>query len=408
MLKVVLFLLLYAFIFSLDSLSKYVVNAGSIQNESFNITSLYKVKDGENLLLILKKLNIPESIYYEQNAQVRESTEEIKSDFSYFVLRDSKSNNIKQVLIQLNSELQFHIYKENGKFMAKMTPIEYTYKIKEVAINIKNSIYKDFVNYDESFSTLAEELRSAFNRSVDFKKELRKNDTLSLVYEDRYRLGRNILSPKILASRLDTFRKSYYVFYNPKDERYYDEKAVMLEGFFLKSPLRHYRRISSRFARKRFHPIKKVYRAHHGVDYAAKRGTRVYSARKGMIKFIGRRGGYGKTIVVQHQDGYKTLYAHLSSYKRGLRKGRYVQKGQYIGRVGNTGLSTGAHLHFGLYKKNRAINPLGFVRLRKKKLRGKPLKEFKRYTQAYIKQMDGIKNKLNMYAQNLNIVIDIL
>lgn len=413
MFKVLSFLLLCSFLFSnkdyINTLNQYGINKNPIQNESFNVSTYHKIEDGENLLLILQKLSIPESIYYEQNAEIRESTEEIRPNFSYYVLRDVQSNDIQQVLIQLNSELQFHIYKENGEFVAKMTPIEYIYRTKEIAINIENSIYQDFVNYDESFSTLAEELRSAFNKTVDFKKELRKDDTLSLIYEDRYRLGDNVLSPRILASRLDTFRKSYYIFYNPKDERYYDEKAVMLEGFFLKSPLRHYRRISSRFSRKRFHPIKKVYRAHHGVDYSASTGTRIYSARKGKIKFVGRRGGYGKTIIITHQDGYKTLYAHLSRYSTSLRVGKYVKKGQYIGRVGNTGSSTGPHLHFGLYKKNRAVNPLGFVRLRKKKLRGKSLKEFKRYTKLYKKQMDDIKNKLNVYAyQNSNIVVDIL
>lgn len=412
MVKVFVFLLLYSFLFPaknyLHSLSEYGINANSIQNESFNISSSHKIQDGENLLFILNKLSIPESIFYEQTADIRESTEDIKPNFSYYVMRDSQSKDIKQVLIQLNSELQFHIYKENGKFMAKMTPIEYIHQTKEIAINIKSSIYQDFVNYDESFSFLAEELRSAFNKTVDFKKELREDDTLSLIYEDRYRLGANALSPRILASRLDTFRKSYYIFYNPKDERYYDEKAVMLEGFFLKSPLRHYRRISSRFSRKRFHPIKKVYRAHHGVDYSASTGTRIYAARKGIVKHAGRKGGYGKTIIIQHQDGYKTLYAHLSRYSSKARAGKYVKKGQYIGRVGSTGLSTGPHLHFGLYKKNRAINPLGFVRLRKKKLRGKPLKEFRRYTKLYKKQMDEIKTKLNLYAQNSNIAISVL
>lgn len=418
MLKVVWFfilsnLLCMSILFA-TAFNKYGTNKESIQNESFNIASYHKIKDGENLLFILQKLGIPESIYYEQNAEIRESVEEIKPNFSYYVLRDNTSKEIQQVLVQINSELQFHIYRENEKFMAKMTPIEYTYKIEQIAIKIENSIYEDFVSYDKSFATLAEELRSAFNKSVDFKKVLRKNDTLSLIYEDRYRLGINMESPRILASKLDTFRKNYYVFYNPKDERYYDEKAVMLEGFFLKSPLRSYRRISSKFSRKRFHPIKKVYRAHHGVDYSARTGTRVYAARKGKIIHVGRRGGYGKTIIIRHQYGYKTLYAHLSRYAKGLRVGKYVNKGKYIGKVGNTGLSTGPHLHFGLYKKNRAINPLGLVRLRKKKLRGKTLKEFKIYTAKYKKQMQDLKSTLNIYAnasnesQNTNVVVDTL
>ena len=386
---------------------KYGVNKNSLLKEDFKIATHHLIKDGENLLGILNKLNIPESIYYDQNVETQESTEEIKPGFTYYVLRSARSKEIKQVLIQVNSELQFHIYKTNNKYKSKMTPIEYIAKKKEIAMYINNSIYQDFIDYDKSFAPLAEELKGAFYKTVNFKTELRKGDILTLIYEQRHRLGKASSSPRILASSLNTFRKSHYIYFNPKNERYYDDKAILLEGFFLKTPLR-YRRISSYFSRKRFHPIKKIYRAHHGVDYAARKGTRVSSARNGVVQYVGRKGGYGKTIIIKHQDGYKTLYAHLSRYAKGIRKGRYVKKSKLIGQVGSTGVSTGPHLHFGLYKHGRPINPIGFVRVKKQRLRGKPLKNFRAYTNIHKETMDRLKNELKIYAQKSNIIMHIL
>ncbi|MDA7848260.1 M23 family metallopeptidase, partial [Sulfurospirillum sp.] len=151
-------------------------------------------------------------------------------------------------------------------------------------------------------------------------------------------------------------------------------------------------RISDRFTYKRWHPILKRYRAHLGIDYAARRGTPIKAAGNGKIVQLGRKGGYGKTITIRHDNGYKTLYAHMKGYRKGMKRGKWVKKGQVIGYVGSTGMSTGPHLHFGLYKNNRAINPNSVVKVTKSKLTGKKRKEFFTYIKKYKKDIEVALN----------------
>ena len=127
---------------------------------------------------------------------------------------------------------------------------------------------------------------------------------------------------------------------------------------------------------RRFHPILKRYRAHLGIDYAAPRGTPILAAGNGTIIFAGNTRGYGNLIKIQHADGYVTLYAHQKAFRKGIRKGVKVKQGEVIGYLGSTGLSTGPHLHFGLYKNGRAINPARVVQVTTKQLEGKGRKAF--------------------------------
>jgi murein DD-endopeptidase MepM/ murein hydrolase activator NlpD len=125
---------------------------------------------------------------------------------------------------------------------------------------------------------------------------------------------------------------------------------------FLKSPL-NFARVTSFFGR-RFHPIIRTWRQHHGVDYAAPTGTPVSSVAEGRVVCAGWKGGYGKCVEVSHPGGYLSRYGHLSGYGRGVRVGATVSQGQVVGYVGSTGLSTGPHLHFEVHKFGTAVNPL--------------------------------------------------
>lgn len=107
------------------------------------------------------------------------------------------------------------------------------------------------------------------------------------------------------------------------------------------------------------------------------------AAGEGRVRYVGGKGGYGKTIEIDHGHGYKTLYAHLNGYRKGIRRGARVSKGQVIGYVGSTGLSTGPHLHFGLYKNSRAINPNSVVKIEKDKLKGQALKDYLAHTESF-------------------------
>jgi murein DD-endopeptidase MepM/ murein hydrolase activator NlpD len=136
---------------------------------------------------------------------------------------------------------------------------------------------------------------------------------------------------------------------------YYAPDGSNLRKAFLRSPL-EYTRISSRFGLRR-HPFQRAWRAHTGVDYAAPTGTRVRAAGDGIVEFAGWKGGYGKVVILRHRGRYSTLYAHLSRFEPGLRRGQRVAQGEVVGRVGSTGWATGPHLHYEFHVGGRARNP---------------------------------------------------
>ncbi|NQV01485.1 MAG: M23 family metallopeptidase, partial [Bacteroidia bacterium] len=138
---------------------------------------------------------------------------------------------------------------------------------------------------------------------------------------------------------------------------YFDELAESLQRTFLKAPLR-FSRISSKFTNSRKHPILKIYRPHHGVDYAAPRGTPVVALGDGKVLEARWNGGFGRFVKIRHNSVYSSGYGHLSGYGKGIKTGQYVKQGDVIGYVGSSGLSTGPHLDFRVYKNNSPVDPL--------------------------------------------------
>jgi murein DD-endopeptidase MepM/ murein hydrolase activator NlpD len=196
---------------------------------------------------------------------------------------------------------------------------------------------------------------------VDFNREVRKKDKWRLVVES-VRVGeKHIGWGNILAAEYINKSDSYKaIFFDRKNSnnKYYFTDGRSLKRMFLKSPIK-FGRISSRFKRKRFHPILKINRPHNGVDYAAKRGTPIRSVGKGTVRYIGRKGGAGKMVKIRHNSTYQTAYLHMSRFKKGIRKGSKVKQGDVIGYVGSTGYATGPHLHFSFYERGRYVDPLG-------------------------------------------------
>ena len=140
---------------------------------------------------------------------------------------------------------------------------------------------------------------------------------------------------------------------------YFDENGNNLRKAFLMSPV-DFIRISSKFG-KRKHPISGKWKTHKGTDYAAKTGTPIMSTANGTIEFAGRKGGYGKCVIVKHNDKYKTLYAHMSKIKSGISNGAYVKQTDIIGYVGSTGYATGPHLHLEVRYNGIPVNPLNYL-----------------------------------------------
>jgi murein DD-endopeptidase MepM/ murein hydrolase activator NlpD len=162
---------------------------------------------------------------------------------------------------------------------------------------------------------------------------------------------------------------------------------------FLRSPIK-FARISSRFSKGRKHPILGKTRAHKGVDYAAPNGTPIRAAGNGTISFLGKKGGYGKTVIIDHGNGKSTLYAHMSRYGRNKKKGRRVEQGDVIGYVGSTGMATGPHLHYEFRIDGVHRNPLTVKLPIAKPIEKKYRDDFRRKTAPLMAQLDNLSRTL--------------
>lgn len=345
-----------------------------------------KWPSGETYLEFLEHNGLPlKPLYYDMDKEDQKLTEEIISGVRYQTLRDGNGT-IEQVLIPVNDELQLHIARNGaGLYACDIEPIICETKREAFAINIESSPYNDIVKATGS-TRIAQAFVAGFKNSLNFRTDLRKGDPLVMVFEQKYRMGKPFSLPKLEVAMIEMRKKRHYVFLN-SDDRYYDEKGQEVEGFLLARPVDN-ARISSRFTKRRWHPILKRYRAHLGIDYAARSGTPIRAAGSGTITFAGFTRGYGKVIKIRHSDGYLTLYAHQKSFRRGMKAGAHVKKGQVIGYVGSTGLSTGPHLHFGLYKNGRAVNPEKVVRVTTRKLGGEKLKAFEQVKTNLSREVD--------------------
>lgn len=348
----------------------------------------FRWNNGESYLTFLERLNLSaKALYYNLDKDDKQLTEEIKTGVNYQILEDANGT-IEQILIPLNDELQIHITKEKENLGFEIIPIITETKKEAFAVEINSSPYYDIIKATHS-KKMAKIFIDGFKNSLNFKSDVHKGDKLVMVYDRTYRLGQPFSMPTLDVSMIQIGNKRHYVYRN-SDDRFYDENGCEVEGFLLANPVRG-ARISSGFTKKRWHPILHKYRAHLGVDYAARTGTPILAAGNGKVVFCGRTNGYGNLTKIAHGDGYVTLYAHQKSFKSGVRVGKYVKQGQVIGYVGTTGLSTGPHLHFGLYKNGTAVNPAGVVRVATNTLKGKAKKAF-----------DALKQNLN---QNIEMYL---
>ncbi len=212
---------------------------------------------------------------------------------------------------------------------------------------------------------LANDFTDVFAYDVDFSRMVRTGDEFRILYERLFRTGEDgeeifVRPGQILAARYGGAAGEYAaVYFEPEEGRggYYRADGSSVERQFLMAPLR-YARVSSRYSAARRHPILKVTRPHHGIDYAAPTGTPVFAVAKGEVIYKSWAGGYGNLVKIRHEDGYVSYYGHLSRFSAGLRVGQPVSQKQQIGYVGSTGLSTGPHVCFRVAKDGRFVNPV--------------------------------------------------
>lgn len=249
---------------------------------------------------------------------------------------------------------------------------------------------------------LTMELAGIFGWDIDFALDIRKGDNFTLIFEEHYLEGKKLRNGNILAAEFTNRGKTYRaVRYTDSkgNSDYFSPDGKSMRKAFLRTPV-EFSRISSRFNLKRKHPVLNKIRAHKGVDYAAPRGTPIRATGDGKIVHRARKGGYGKTIIIQHGTRYSTLYAHMKSYARGMRNGKRVKQGQIIGYIGSTGLATGPHLHYEFRLNGAVRNPLTVKLPDAAPLNKKYRADFNSKSRPFFAQLDALKRSTNTIAMN--------
>ena len=272
----------------------------------------------------------------------------------------ANTNRIEALVLRPEPGRQVFVKRSGDTFLAALLEPRLTAGYRRVTGSIDTSLYQTALSLGSTDEHIAG-FASAFAFDIDFQREIHPGDTFEMVFpvwqDER---GRPVKTGEIVYAALDGRRetKAYY-WHTPSDDgiaAWYDQNGESATRFLMKTPING-ARLSSGFGRRR-HPISGYTRLHKGTDFAAPRGTPIYAAGHGVIERSSRYGGYGKYVRIRHANGYKTAYAHLSRYGRGIKKGRRVRQGDIIGYVGSTGRSTGPHLHYEVIVNGRHVNAM--------------------------------------------------
>ncbi|KAF0202369.1 MAG: peptidase [Gallionellaceae bacterium] len=307
-----------------------------------------RVQRGDTVAELLRRLNVedPQATDYllknkgaeslRQLSVGKEVQSEIAADGSLLALR-YLNNGGSQVVIE----------KIGSAYKTSSLPVQLEQRVFMRTGEIKSTLYAatDAAGLTDP---VANQMADIFGGDIDFHRDLRKGDKFTVVYEMTYSNGEAVRSGRILAAEFinqgHAYRTVYYQTSSTTGD-YYTPDGKNMHKAFLRSPI-EFSRVSSGFSSSRFHPVLNKWRAHKGVDYAAPIGTKVKVTSDGIVALVGKQGGYGNVIMVNHQGRYTTVYGHLSKFAPGIHRGQRVSQGEIIGYVGMTGLATGPHLHY--------------------------------------------------------------
>lgn len=319
-----------------------------------------KIKSGENLSSILSKYDIPYAAIHEavQKSEGVFDVRNLRVGKPYCIIRETDSLEQVQYFVYEQDPVNYVVY-DFSDTLNVYRGRKPTYKTSRRASGvISSSLWATLQNNDLD-PVLAVRLSEIFAWSIDFFR-LHKGDRFKVLFEETYVDGERIGIGDISGVWFQHRGRDFYGFHYMQDDTtsdYFDENGNSLRKAFLKAPL-EFRRISSKFNRKRFHPILKRRRPHLGTDYAAPTGTPVWSIGDGVVvKRAYSRGG-GNHIEIRHNGTYSTRYLHLSKFAKGLKQGQHISQGEIIGYVGSTGLATGPHLHFEMIKNGGHVDAM--------------------------------------------------
>lgn len=309
------------------------------------------------------------------------------NNYHAFLSKDS-TESLQYLVYEINPvDYVVFAFKDSTRVYTDKKPVKYIEK--EVGGIIDGALW--FALRDIGADPLlANELSEVYAWSVDFF-ALQKGDRFKVLYKEKTVDGESIGLGDIEAAYFEHNGEKIYAipFKQDSAESFYNINGQSLKKAFLKAPLK-YSRISSRFSNARLHPILKIVRPHHGVDYGAPSGTPVYALGDGTVIHAAYSGGAGNYIKIRHNSVYTTGYMHLRGYAKGIHSGVRVKQGQLIGYVGSTGLSTGPHLDFRVWKNGMPINPLHVKSPPVEPVKPELKEAFDKTAAVYKKRLDAI------------------
>jgi len=322
-----------------------------------------RIQRGDTMSALLDRLNVNDEDIsgFLQSAKDSKSLRQLVPGKIVRAQTDPEGNLLALQYIS-SSESMLKVEKQAEGFKASDDAVPLEARVIMKSAVIKSSLFgaTDAANVPDN---IAMQIADIFSSDIDFHSDLQKGDKFTVVYESFYNKGELIKTGRVLAAEFINSGKSYRaVYFQDREGRggYYTPEGKNLRKAFLRSPL-EFSRVTSGFTNARFHPVLKEWRAHKGVDYGAPTGTRVKAVADGTVAFVGKQGGYGNLLILQHQGQYSTAYGHLSAFAKNLRRGSKVNQGDVIGQVGMTGLATGPHLHYEFRVAGVQRNPLSIA-----------------------------------------------
>jgi murein DD-endopeptidase MepM/ murein hydrolase activator NlpD len=288
------------------------------------------------------------------DASVAFDPRRLRSGLVFGFRRPDTATTPTEISVRTGPEQRIVFQRAGERWNTVVEPIAWTAETMRIEGGIDNSLYEalDAQVGDDKLDAadrqrLAWDLADVYAWQVDFTRDIQPGDRFQVVFERLVTADGEVRFGRVLAADLTMSGKSLTAFRFEGDGRpaFYDAGGSSLRRAFLRAPVQ-FRRISSSFARARFHPVLGITRRHEGTDYAASPGTPVMAAGDGVVLRAGRAGGYGNLIELRHRNGITTRYGHLRGFARGIRAGARVEQGQTIGYVGSTGLASGPHLHY--------------------------------------------------------------
>ena len=332
-----------------------------INSPFFNIN--YEIKNGDSIQKILKKFKIPNNQIqnvieqYKKYSQPNKLLIGVSIDIVIEKKLSVKENSISKFSIPISKSTTIEIIKNEENKITSKKIITRLYKKQVLAENIiLDNLYSSAIKADVNPDTIVEFAR-IFGFEIDFQRDIRKKDYFKIVYDkyfDEY--GQFVKSGSILYAYMSVNGReiTLYKFGKDKDYGYFDINGKSVEKALMKTPING-ARLSSSFGMRK-HPILGFNKMHKGTDFAAKEGTPIMASGSGTVVLAKWCGGGGNCIKIKHNSTYKTIYAHMRNFAKGIKVGKKVKQGQIIGYVGSTGMSTGPHLHYEVLINKKKVN----------------------------------------------------